>query len=83
MAELTGYEFLCVSDVQRDGVGVELWNATELLAEIFRSDCNKVVSVSTFNNDIQKSVFMDFLAYARRKLVEYEDGTKIDWNSNI
>lgn len=39
------YEFIVASDVQRDGLGIELWNhpPTEILAEIFRNDAKRVI----------------------------------------
>lgn len=39
------YEFIVASDVQRDGLGIELWDypRTEILAEIFRNDAKRIL----------------------------------------
>lgn len=43
------YEFIVASDVQRDGLGIELWDypRTEILAEIFRNDAKKCLEFYT------------------------------------
>ena len=44
--EKKNYEVIIASDVQRDGLGAELWDKekNELIAEIFRNDYLKTVS---------------------------------------
>lgn len=39
------YEFIIAIDIQRDGLGIELWDypQTEILAEIFRNDAKKCI----------------------------------------
>lgn len=47
MIEINGisYEFVVASDVQRDGLGIELWDSpqTKILGEIFRNDANRSI----------------------------------------
>lgn len=43
------YYVLVVSDIARDGLGVELWdNEHNLVAEVFRCDANNTVLLNTF-----------------------------------
>ena len=41
------YQFIIASDIQRNGLGLELWDhpQTEILAEIFRNDSTKCIEL--------------------------------------
>lgn len=66
------------SDVSRDGLGVELLDdGGNVLAEVFRSDRDRTVIVSTFGNDIPLGAVQDLIAYAVERLDPFEDGTPL------
>lgn len=43
---------IVASDVQRDGIGIEVYRNNELVLEIFRSDANKTRTINTFKENI-------------------------------
>jgi len=66
------------SDVVRDGLGIELIDATgKVIAEVFRCDANHTVIVSTFGNDIPIQAVEQLLQRALRELEPFEDGTPL------
>ena len=64
------------SDVVRDGLGIELLDGSgNPVAEIFRSDREKTLILSTFGNDISLDEITELIAMARNRLDPFEDGT--------
>lgn len=75
---MEGWNTQVASDVQRDGLGVELLNSRRsVVAEVFRCDANNSVFVNSFDNEIPLTVFEWFLQYARTQLGKFEDGTPL------
>ena len=73
---MTRFTTQIASDVIRDGLGVELLDAAnEVIAEIFRSDVNHTVTVSTFDNDVPLYAIEQLIERARVALDPFEDGT--------
>ena len=53
MTQPNNFTMQIASDVVRDGLGIALLNTKgDVVAEVFRSDREHTVSVSTFNNDL-------------------------------
>lgn len=77
-----GWTLQVASDVQRDGLGLELMSRTGAsVGEIFRGDAQHSIGVSLLATDVPPSVLEWFRAQARRALGDtYEDGTPIDWS---
>ncbi len=70
-----GWKTQLASDVDRDGMGLELLDpAGGVVAEIFRSDRDKTVIVTTFNNDLPVEIFDLFYREALTRLDPFEDG---------
>jgi len=66
------------SDVIRNGLGVELLDSTgEIIAEVFRSDANHTVNLSTFGNDVPLHAMEELIKHARVALDPFEDGTPL------
>jgi hypothetical protein len=73
------YTTQVASDVHRDGVGVELLSETgEVVAEVFRSDRDHMVLVSTFSFDVPLRALEQLLARAKDRLNPFEDGASLD-----
>jgi hypothetical protein len=77
-AEMKGWQTQVASDVHRDGLGVELLDAKgDVVAEVFRSDADHTVIVTTFSNDVPLPVIEWFIDDARERLDSFEDGTPL------
>jgi hypothetical protein len=63
------YRTLRASDLQRDGMALELYCGSELAAEVFYSDATGEFSISLFARNLPLSVIEQFVAEARRSLV--------------
>jgi hypothetical protein len=62
--------------IDRDGIGLELLNPSgDVVAEIFRCDSTKTVTVTTFNNDIPLVIFNRYCGEAWIRLDPFEDGS--------
>ncbi len=46
------YKTIIASDIVRNGLGIELWDKDEIVAEIFRNDNLKKIQFSTFRIDL-------------------------------
>jgi hypothetical protein len=69
------YTTQIASDIDRDGVGVELLSETgEVVAEVFRSDRDHTVVVSTFSFDVPLRALELLLTRANERLNPFEDG---------
>ena len=72
------YRYQIVSDVVRDGLGVEFLDAkNNVVAEVFRCDRDKTTVAEVFEQSVPRSAIPRLIELARRELREYEDGTPI------
>jgi hypothetical protein len=69
------YTTQVASDIDRDGLGVELLDeARNVVAEVFRSDREHTVCVNTFSNEIPLEALEQLLTRARERLEPFENG---------
>lgn len=69
-----GWKTQFASDIDRDGMVLELLDASAaVVAEIFRSDREKTVIVTTFNNDIPVEIFDPYYREALSRLDPFDD----------
>ena len=72
------YRYQIVSDVVRDGLGVEFLDAAnKVIAEVFRCDRDKTTVFELFDQSVPEAVMATLIELARRELRAYEDGTPI------
>lgn len=71
------FQVQTASDIIRDGLGVELLSNGSVVAEVFRCDANKTVTITTFNHDLPLVAIEQLIAYARERLTAFEDGTPL------
>ena len=70
-----GWKSQLASDVDRDGMGLELLDRSgNVVAEIFRSDRDKTVVLTTFNNEVRVEIFDLYYREALTRLDPFEDG---------
>ncbi len=68
--------FQVVSDVVRDGLGLELLDENNrILAEVFRHDASHKLTVTCFEQNIEFTWLELLLSRARNELNPFEDGT--------
>jgi hypothetical protein len=73
------YSTQVASDVARDGLGVELVDEKgSVVAEVFRSDRDRTVIVSTFNYDIPLKEMERLISHAKERLDPFIDGAALD-----
>ena len=66
------------SDVERDGLGLELLGpGGDVVAEVFRSDRSRTVVVTTFRNDVPLDAVQHLIGRALQRLDPFEDGTPL------
>jgi hypothetical protein len=65
------------SDIQRDGLGVELLAGEEVVAEVFRSDADHTLILTTFGHDLPLTAVEELISFARARLSAFEDGTPL------
>ena len=67
------YRIQIASDVMRDGLGLELINATnQVCAEVFRCDSDNTLTISLFAEDLPFVQVENSVLIARKELVRYE-----------
>lgn len=72
------FRIYTASDIDRDGLGVELVdNSGDVLAEVFRSDRKRTVTLTTFRPDLPLSAIRELIRYALERLDPFEDGTPL------
>jgi hypothetical protein len=73
------YNAKVFSDLERDGLGIELWDdqSNNVVAEVFRFDKNYTVVLNTFNNDLPLDVVEALIEFAKMHLEQFEDGTPL------
>lgn len=67
------YTTLMASDLQRDGMGLELHSAVQgqearAVAEVFYSDAEATWTLNTFGFDVPLDIIEELMAEARRRL---------------
>ena len=66
------YTTLMASDVQRDGIGLELWSTVQgqarTVAEVFYSDAEHTWTLNTFDCDVPLEIIEELIAKGRRRL---------------
>ncbi|MDB0527593.1 hypothetical protein LBW56_12920 [Ralstonia solanacearum] len=73
-----GFQLQIASDVQRDGLGLELLNDSgKVVAEVFRSDANNSLEVSLFDDGLPFVEVERLFRIARTELGAFEDGTAL------
>jgi hypothetical protein len=73
-----GFQTQVVSDVVRDGLGIELISPDgSVVAEVFRLDAAHSVSVSLFADAVPLAAIELLLQRARNELGRFEDGTPL------
>ncbi|MFD1034350.1 hypothetical protein ACFQ15_06765 [Sphingomonas hankookensis] len=73
------YSYICASDLNRDGLGLELWRGGEMIGEVFRWDnsFDKVehpigkLTISLWGKDVPLPVVDDWIEHAKRRLTDY------------
>ena len=63
------YSTIRASDLQRDGMGLELRRDSQLVAEVFFSDVTHEFVISLFDKNLPLPVIEQFIAEARTDLV--------------
>ena len=68
-----GYELISISDVIRDGLGLELWKLSaegskEMVAEVFRQDPQGTLTLTTWGKDVDLDLICRFIDVARAGL---------------
>ncbi len=73
-----GFKMQVASDAVRDGLGVELLDeAGDVIAEVFRSDREHTVILTTFGNDVPLDAVLRLINYALQRLDPFFDGTPL------
>lgn len=76
--KITGpFHMQTASDVQRDGLGVELISGDKVVAEVFRCDADHSLIVTTFGHDLPLVALEELISFARDRLGEFEDGAPL------
>ena len=72
------YHMKVASDIVQDGLGVELWdNCDYVVAEVFRCDADKTISLRTFNHDVPLCAIETLIKFSRERLEPFEDGSSL------
>ena len=72
------YTTQTASDVNRDGLGVELLSETgDSVAEVFRSDREHTLILNTFSHDVPIEAVELLIARAKERLEPFEDGSSL------
>lgn len=74
-----GWNTQLASDIQRDGMALELLSPDgEVVVEVLRSDAKHTVTVETFGTAIPAQVFDEYYRQAPDRLDPFEDGTTFE-----
>ena len=72
------------SDVDRDGLGVELLDGNgTVVAEVFRSDRDRSVTLTTFSKSVTPAAMAELVRIAKKRLDPFEDGAPLSSASNF
>jgi hypothetical protein len=73
-----GYTIQLASDVVRDGLGVEMLDASgRVVAEVFRCDAVEEVTLEIFEASLAPGVVDELVAHARTRLGTFESGAPL------
>jgi hypothetical protein len=73
------FSYQLASDVVRDGMSLELLDSNgQVVAEVFRSDAQHSVQLSTFQVGLEESVIRELATAAVERLGPFEDGTRLE-----
>jgi hypothetical protein len=59
------------SDVDRDGIGLELYKNGKMVGEIFRSDREKMLTISLFESDLPLNEIERLVFEAKKRLLPF------------
>jgi len=77
------YRLAVASDVIRDGLGMELEDASgAVVAEVFRSDRQHTLTVNTFGHNVPVEELVAMIEQAKVELEPFEDGTPLSEANN-
>jgi hypothetical protein len=65
------------SDINRDGIGIELLSAGEVVAEVFRFESDHTLTITTYNHDLPLVALESLILRARQALGPFEDGSAL------
>ena len=71
------FTFQLASDIQRDGLGVELSTDAGILAEVFRCDADHTLTFTAYTQDIPLTAVEELIMHARSRLGTFEDGSPL------
>jgi hypothetical protein len=75
----SSFAYQLASDVIRDGLGLELLDANgEVVAEVFRSDAEHSVQLSTFKVGLEESAIRELAIAAIARLDPFTDGSSLE-----
>ena len=59
---------IVASDVERDGIGIEVYRNDEMVVEIFRSDSAKTRTISVFKESISLELMEESVAIFKKEI---------------
>jgi hypothetical protein len=68
---MSEYSQIVASDIDRDGLGLELWEGKEQIAEIFRSDREQQLKISLWKQDLPVELIEKLIADAKHRLLPF------------
>ena len=68
-----GWHKILASNIDRDGLGLELWNDEEEVAEVFRSDKLQTLTVSVWQENVPLELIEDLIVEAKQRLLPFHD----------
>lgn len=78
MKDFEFLRFQIASDLQRDGLGMEMVDSNDrVIAEVFRSDRHKTLTLSLFVEPLPFKAVKHLMEKARAELDPFEDGTPL------
>ncbi|MGO4919496.1 hypothetical protein [Maribacter spongiicola] len=66
--ELEKDRIIVASDVQRDGIGIEVYRNNELITEIFRSDSKKTRTIRTFKENVSLELMEESITKFKKEI---------------
>jgi hypothetical protein len=68
LMELKNHRIIIASDVQRDGIGIEIYENDKLIIEIFRSDSERERTIRTFKQNIPINFMEEYIAIFKKEI---------------
>jgi antitoxin component YwqK of YwqJK toxin-antitoxin module len=66
--ELKNHQIIIASDVERDGIGIEIYENDKLIVEIFRSDSEQTRTIKTFKSNISLDLMEEYIAIFKKEI---------------